>query len=231
MTFFKFPSSVRWIWIACLILTIVMSLYRIALLFLFGDAWKGLAKAGIVVKGFFNDAGVVCGFGLLVFLVGLIPSLHLYKHRKGKRTAIVLFVLFGLVSMALNLIDLLYLRDFERRPVAPDFAAIFSMDEAISPEFSGKLPMIPLLIAMGVVSWMWWLLLNWLHGVLGGYGRAKERKVRYTWQGITVAVFLLLFSFSAYQALSRPGHGLLEGRNSYATLTYNPLQLIFKKKA
>lgn len=229
MSLLKFPSSVRWIWIACLIITIVMSLYRLVLLLIFGDAWKGFTKSGIMLKGFLNDAGVVAGMGLLVFLVGLIPPLHLYKHRVGKRIGIVLFVLFGLVCMLVNMLDLLYLRDFERRPIAADFTNLFSLEQERMPEFSGKLPVIPLTIAIGIASWLWWMLLDWMHGRLGSFGRAKEKKVRYTWQVVTAIGFTLLLSFSWYQASVRPGHGLLEGEDSFVTLTYNPLQLIFKK--
>lgn len=223
----KLPSSLWWTWLSSLVILVMMSLYRISLLFVLGSKWSFWQKAEVVGIGFLNDLGVVAVVSILIILLGLIPSLHPYKKRLGKKTATLVFVFFGFLFALLNIIDLLFIRDFQRRPVWSDLLNIFGGgSEAVV--FKNSFPYLYVSIILVITLWAWWLILRWLHKVSGGFARADDKKSRKLWQGITIAFCSTFILFGVFQQKSNNSTGEI-WKNNQSSLKFNTIQVMLKK--
>ncbi len=224
----KLPSSLWWTWLSSLVLLFMMSLYRLSLMFVFASKWGFWQKWEVIAIGFLNDLGVVAVVSIIVVLLGLIPALHPYKKRLGKKTAMIVFGLFGFLFAFLNLVDLVFIRDFERRPVWSDLQKLFENgSEAFA--FKGSFPILYVFIILAITLWAWWLILRWLHKVSGGFARADDRKSRKLWQGITITFCFTFVVFGIIQQKNSLGTGEV-WKDDQTTLKYNTLQVMLKKK-
>ncbi len=201
-----------------------MIMYRFIIMGIFCDGWSFSQKAIVFFHGVLNDSGIVGAVAIVLTIVSLIPGLHPYKRRKGKRTALVIFLVLGFVLLVSNMVDLYFLKDFERRPTGLDWANIFyEKNDGI--QFQKNFPFLGASIVIIVVLVTWWLILRWLHGVLGAFARADEKKLRQIWQGITVIVAGIFLLVAILNSDSIDPTGNILYNNGQSSFKYNAIQL------
>ena len=227
MNTFKIPSSLRWIWFSCLVLLVTMVTYRTILIFVIADNWEFSKKLGVAGFGFLNDLGIVGFVCSLLVLLNYLPALHPYKKRLGKRIAIGIFLLFGSFFAALNMVDLAFIRDFERRPVLADLILIFK-DGSEGLIFRKSFPLLYGLAFLIVLLWGWWLTLKWLHHISGSFTRADENKSRTLWKGITLGLCSIFMVFVLSQQKRIHPDGEIFPKMYPSSLSFNTVQVIFK---
>jgi hypothetical protein len=224
----KIPSSLRWIWFSGLVLLATMISYRTILVLLLASKWDFSKTFAVLGLGFLNDLGIVGFVCFLLIILGLIPALHPYKKRLGKRTTIGIFLFFGFLFALLNMMDLVFIRDFERRPVLNDFALIFQAGpegiifrKSFSLFYAGAL--------LAILLWGWWLALKWLHKISGSFTRADDINSRKLWKGLTLSFCSIFIVFAFFQQKRIHPDGEIFPQTYPSSLSFNTVQMVFRR--
>lgn len=228
MTKFKIPSSLRWIWVACLILLVNMQLYRAVLISLFNNGWTFTEEASVFFTGLGYDTCLVFFFSSLGMLLGLTPGLHPYKHRAGKRAMLIYFALVGAILIGLNMVDLAFLSYFERRPTSKDLDDIFG-DTQTASIFWKQFPGLPAMFVLLAITWAWWMVLRYLHGFMAVKASDRDAIGRKFWQISNGALGIALFTIFIWHIKMVPEKGTTTYRqDNGSSLRFNTVQLILK---
>lgn len=228
MTKIKVPSSLRWIWVACLIMLVNMQLYRAVLISLFNNGWTFTEEAHVFFVGLGYDTCLVALIGALAMLLGLLPGKHPYKNRSGKRAILVYFSCIGALLIAFNMIDLAFLSFFDRRPVSTDLNDVFG-DTDIADKFWKQFPIWPAVAVLTGIVWAWWMILRYLHGQMAVKASDRDAIGRRFWQitnGIAGLLLAILF-FTQIGAIPPDGSTIYRQIQG-SSLRFNTVQLLLK---
>jgi hypothetical protein len=224
MTFLRLPSTLRWVLVASFIMLIVMTLYRLVLILVF-DA-ETTQEVMIMLAGLVQDAGIVSIIGMGALALGWIPGCHPYKSKRGKAVLLSYFSLTAMLLSIIYIFDLIFLRSLDAR-VSSDVFLLFSdgSKKAIL-LIKRNLNIVPILLVVVFVGWMWWLLLSWLLNFLGMMDRSRQKSVRIRWQGITVSVFTIFIITSLVSPRDVTKKDLNMEKIGTRALIWNPVQTL-----
>ena len=188
----RIPKTVKWV-IACTLLLIgLQSVYRLLLHAYFSqEDLAGRTFVRVVLQGLRFDARYAAAASLAVLLVSFIPGLHLFKTTAGK--------VWGLTVYTLSLVGLLL-------AMVLDAASLLSQGTHIQaamvghlmkgrPQATGmlqSLPWVSALVAIGVVGWICFMGMRYLHFVWNKGKSTRHTGIRWYWQAMLALVLLLL---------------------------------------
>lgn len=226
MRFFKLPATLRWVLVNCMLLWIMMTVYRMVLTSLLTDGV--ISNLLVIGQGALLDFGVIAIPGILYTLCSLIPYLHPYKSRRGILFGLIFFCFFGFVFAIVYGLDLLCIKMLSSRISGKTLQAIME-NPTTSMAFRKGIPYMALITGVTLLVWVWWLLIEWLHKTLGAFVRAEEKSLRLFWQSLVLLVFCLGFLKAAAYTDFLPDAAILTNSNLQMALTANPvLTLLFK---
>jgi hypothetical protein len=228
MTNFKVPTSLKWIWGACLILLINMQLYRAVLISLFNSGWTFTEQAHVFFVGLGYDTCLVAFIGAIAMLLGLLPGKHPYKNRSGKRAILIYFSFIAALLLACNMVDLVFLSLFDRRPLFSDLNDLFG-DTLIADKFWEDFPLLPSVVLILSILWAWWTILRFLHRQMAVKVNDKDAKGRKFWQitnGSVGAVLGILFFIQIREV--PPNGETIYRQIQGSSLRFNTVQLLLK---
>jgi hypothetical protein len=191
----KLPASIRWAFANCLLIWTAMTLYRGALVVVFGGSF--FAKTSAFFSGMLVDAGVI-SFVLLIFvLMSLNPMMHPYKSKTGKAFGYLYFIFWALFIGLAYALDVAFLKAIHFRVYGSKILNLAS-DEEQADIFFKHISVFPLLLALMMIVWVWGILIRWLHGYLGKMARTHSKTKRLSWQaGVILACSVIaVISFS-----------------------------------
>lgn len=205
-----------------------MQLYRAVLIGLFNNGWTFTQEAHIFFTGLAYDTCLVVALGALAMLIGLMPGLHPYKNRSGKRAILVYFSIVGVMLIAFNMIDVAFLSIFDRRPIATDLNDVFGDTEAAN-KFWKQFPLLPAVAVLTGIVWVWWMVLRYLHGLMAVKASERDAFARRFWQISNGALSIVLVTIFIWHVKMVPEKGSTTYRQyNGSSLRFNTLQVILK---
>lgn len=226
MQFLKLPAGLRWSWVNCLIILIMMTVYRIILVTIFSVG--STPKLYIITKGIANDAGVAALVGLVFMGLTLVPQLHPYRSTRGMHFSFLYFSSAAFMLAVVFALDLVFIKTFGQRIFGVKFLTLFSGNPR-SRLFATTFPYIPFIVGTTLMLWLWWLLVKWLHTFLGVFERAEVKMVRFTWYGLSLVIFVLLIWNSFTSVKNLKPHDLRIGTAPTTALQVNPVVTLLAK--
>lgn len=226
MQYLKLPAALRWAWVNCLILLLMMTAYRLFLVAIFPTI--STSKLTIAFSGIVYDAGVVAFIGTVFMLLTWITPFHPYKSRKG------VWFSFGYFSLSVFLLGIFYVLDlvsiktFGQRLSGSKIISLFQGNPRKG-SFFGNFPILAIITGFTLFLWLWWLLIEWLHMKLGMLTRAEEKSVRLLWYGLTFSIFFFIMFYSVSETIATPVKDLSVGRSKSTSLKVNPVLTFFLK--
>jgi hypothetical protein len=221
MPFLKMPAALRWLWVICILLLLMMTGYRVLLVTLFSNF--NTPKPTILLTGIVRDAGVIAIIGIVFMTLSSFRLFHPYRSKKG------LYMSMGYFSVGLFLIllvyalDLVSIKTFGQRLSGTKFMSLFRGNPRKG-EFVGNFPIIYFTVGVILAGWVWWMLIDYLHIWLGMMDRAIEKSQRFLWYSITLIVFatMIWFSIRGTVVYKYPLE-LSVGRSTESALKVNPI--------
>lgn len=154
--------------------------------------------------GFRFDLRYVAGMALLLFAVSFIPSLHPFKHRRGKRLALFVYTLLMGVLLVLYASDFLLQLAYDKRLSAQSLGqASQHLDEIRSS------PWVILALLAAVGTWVVYVVARALHRLQDKSKSVGTYVLRLFWQGLT-------FTALAFCIHGSLGAVSLQVRNTHA---------------
>ncbi len=226
MRFLKLPATLRWGLVNCLLLWVMMTVYRLVLTSLLTEGVE--FNFDVIGHGILLDFGAISIPGVLYILCSFIPNLHPYKSKRGMLFGFIFFCFFGFLFAIVYGLDLVCIKMFSSRISGLTFMGIME-NPAASKAFRKNIPYLALVTGVSMLVWIWWLVIEWLHRTLGVIVRAEEKILRLFWQSLALLVFCLGFLKSGVYTDFLPDNSILTNENLKAALTANPvLTLLFK---
>jgi hypothetical protein len=221
MPFLKMPAALRWMWVLCFLLLMMMTVYRIFLLSIFSIS--STPKISILLSGLLRDAGVAAFVGLLFMVLSFFRPLHPYRSKKGMLFSFGYFSLVLFLILAIYALDLVSIKTFGQRLSGSKINSLIAGNPRIG-AFIGNFPLLAFLVGVVLSGWLWWWILDKLHIGLGMLDRALNKTERIAWYSLSIAIFVTFIWLSKNQTLDyKVPVDLVVGRSLVTALKANPV--------
>jgi hypothetical protein len=226
MRFFKLPATLRLGLVNCLLIWVMMSVYRLVLMSLLTEnVFKHL---DVLWKGLLLDFGAISIPGSLFILFSYIPALHPYKSKKGMYFGLIFFSFFGMLFALIYGLDLVFIKILSSRISGETIGLVLSSPDTAK-AFRKNVPYFALTTGVTLLVWVWWILIDWLYKALGAFARAEEKIVRLFWQSFCLLVFLIGIIKAGEYTSVLPNDAIFTNESLKESLSVNPvITLIFK---
>lgn len=180
------PKTIAWIasWSAFTLL--LMTIYRLLTFSLLKIDLGNFSMNEAVWLGFRFDLRYVASIALLIFAISFVAPLHPFKHRKGKRLALVMYTVLMGVLLVLYAGDFLLQLAVEKRLSAAALDLAFKQPEKIR-----STPWVIMLLMAGVGTWLAYVVARALHKVQDKSKSVGTTTLRLFWQGLTMLVLIV----------------------------------------
>jgi hypothetical protein len=217
---FKLPATLRWAVINCLLIWLTMSLYRgfLLALFLKGNPSEFLA----LLSGMPADAGVMALILIFYILISFFPALHPFKSKRGKFFGYFYFIFSGMLIAIAYALDLIFVKVIHYRMYGSKVLEIFENPNETEVFFK-NVTLTPLILIIGLLLWIWAIIIVKLHGYISHLSRVQSKTKRITWQAWTIAVCILLAGFALIQGNALTPSNLNMKAAPYYALRSNPV--------
>jgi hypothetical protein len=198
------PKTIAWIASLSFVTLLMMTLYRMLTLSLLKIDLGSFSLNEAVWLGFRFDLRYVASVALLLFLLSFVPSLHPFKHRKGKRLLTIVYTIFIGLFLLLYAGDFLTQLVFGKRLSAQTIAWFQEQPEQIK-----STPWVIVVLLMGVGTWLAYMLARALHRLQDKSKSTGTSVLRMFWQGLT----LIMLGVCIYGSLD---NAALRVKNTHA---------------
>lgn len=188
MSFLKMPTALRWIWVNCIILLLLMIGYRFFLIYLF--ATESTPKISILLFGMIYDAGTIGFVGILAVLLTIFKQLHPYRSKKGFQFFLIFFSVTLFSILLIHAMDLVSIKTFGQRLSGSKIGILFRGNPKLK-TYLRNFPIFSFIVGVVLTQWVWWIVINWLHLNLGILDRAINKVTRYTWFSVSCLIFTI----------------------------------------
>jgi len=193
MPLLRIPKSVYWVLLISIFFLAIMMAYRIITQSIFTKDIGNVHAAKIWWMGFRFDFRYVAVVALLVFLTGFLPGLHLFKSPTGKRIGIILFTVFAAIMFLVFGLDFAHQITFSSRVDAAIFTDLIKHSSRASTLYASA-PWVIILLLAGVGTWLMYLIIRFVHHIIGKTKASDNKAMRIFWQ----ASVILLLVFALY---------------------------------
>jgi hypothetical protein len=203
MKILRLPKTIRWVLGCAFLLLVMMNLYRLGIhLYFHAGKPEGMSLLRTFWMGFRFDCRYAGGISLLVLLIGFLPGMHIFKRGTGKAAAMFIYSFFTLGLILLSAADFASLLTFRTRLDAT------LLTDLVKQTSRGKLlvksiPWVTILIASGVITWIFFMIIRYMHYVISRTKSTLDRGIRIYWQTLTILLFVLcMYGRIGYTPLS-----------------------------
>jgi hypothetical protein len=226
MPILKMPAALRWLWVICILLLLMMTSYRVFLVLIFSISSS--PKMSIIWSGILYDTGVIALIGFLFFVLSFSKKLHPYRSKNGLQFSLVYFSVSLFLILFFYSLDLVSIKTFGQRLSGTKFLSLFKGNPRRI-DFLANFPVLAFVVGATLSIWVWWLLIKFLHLRLGIMDRAIRKTQRFGWHSATLIILLFLFWLGRMMIISYevPGQ-IIVARSLETALKVNPvLSLLF----
>ncbi|HSR38045.1 MAG TPA: hypothetical protein VLL95_03970 [Phnomibacter sp.] len=176
------PKTIVWIASLSFVTLLLMTVYRMLTLSLLKIDLGSFSLNEAAWLGFRFDLRYVACIALVLFALSFIPSLHPFKHRKGKRLLTIIYSVFIGILLILYAGDFLVQLAFEKRLSVQTIQ--WSQEQ---PEKIRSTPWVILVLFAGVGTWLSYVVARALHRLQEKSKSVGTSVLRMFWQGLTLA--------------------------------------------
>jgi hypothetical protein len=180
------PKTIVWIASLSFVTLLLMTVYRMLTLSLLKIDLGSFSLNEAAWLGFRFDLRYVACIALVLFVLSFIPSLHPFKHRKGKRLLTIIYTVFMGIFLILYAGDFLVQLAFQKR--LSDETIQWSRDQ---PEKISSTPWVILVLFAGVGTWLAYVIARALHRLQEKSKSVGTAVLRLFWQGLMLAGLLV----------------------------------------
>ncbi len=221
-------KAIQWLALTAVFLIILMSLSRLVFFRVFPPptSHAGFSLSDVLLMGFRFDARVVAVTCLIIWLPGLIPSLHPFTSRAGKRLAMTLWVLFLLVAgifYAVDFANFAYLNERLNAGLLNYMADAQTSAQMVWETY----PVVKIIIGLLVLCFSGTAFINWLYRSIAIKERIVPKPARIT-SGVAFFLILTLMIFGRLgQYPLRWSDAFILGNDYASNVALNPFQSFF----
>ncbi len=147
----------------------------------------------LAVKGMLMDLKFISVATLVLWLLGQVPGLHFFKTHAGKHTGRWLMTFFILVLLVCLALDFGALYGYGKHLNTKILGGWLSADK--QPDDKPGMPLLPLLIAISLATWLSYMFFGWLHKIFQkGHVRSKGGSRFFMQTAFVMACVILLFA-------------------------------------
>lgn len=220
----KIPKLIRWIFVIGVIFLVMMTVLRVCLFFVFGTQGNHFTDVlPAFILGLRYDLRVVCILGLILLIMGSIPSLHPFRSSRGKKLSLFIVALAGFLLFFFYIVDFAHYSYLNQRLNASVLNYLGDLS------ISGKMvwqtyPVIRILV--GIVVGVW--LLSWLtrriYRKIQKSSSSANKPSRVIWFIAALLVMAFAIFGRAGQYPLRWSDAFALGDDYKANLSLNPFQ-------